>query len=159
MGSTAAKRKQRIGCDYVHSAVDDHALLAYCEIHTDEQGATAAGFLLRAAAFFASCGVDRIEEVMTETTGPTPRAKRSPTSLTRSGPVTPPSVPTVPGRTAKSNDSTAPSRPNGPGNGSASATTNAPTLCHHASSTTTIDADTPPADVAHPSAESHQHDG
>jgi len=66
MGSTAAKKKQRIGYDYIHSAVDDHTRLAYCEIHPDEQGPTAAGFLTRAAEFFASCGVDRIEAVMTD---------------------------------------------------------------------------------------------
>jgi len=66
MGSTAAKKKQRIGYDYIHSAVDDHTRLAYSEIHPDEQGATAAGFLTRAAEFFASCGVDRIEAVMTD---------------------------------------------------------------------------------------------
>ena len=66
MGSTAARKKQRIGYDYIHSAVDDHTRLAYSEIHPDEQGPTAAGFLTRAAEFFASCGVDRIEAVMTD---------------------------------------------------------------------------------------------
>ena len=37
----------RVGYDYVHSAVDDHTRLAYSEIHTDEKGDTAAGFLAR----------------------------------------------------------------------------------------------------------------
>jgi transposase InsO family protein len=64
--SLTAKKKNRIGYDYVHSAVDDHSRLAYSEIHSDEQGATAAGFLLRAAEFFASCGIDQINEVMTD---------------------------------------------------------------------------------------------
>ena len=35
-------------------------------IETDEQGPTAAGFLLRAAAFFTSTGIDRVEAVMTD---------------------------------------------------------------------------------------------
>jgi transposase InsO family protein len=63
---TSARRKQRIGYDYVHSAVDDHSRLAYSEIHPDEQGDTAAGFLTRAAHFFATCGISRIEAVMTD---------------------------------------------------------------------------------------------
>lgn len=66
MGSTAAKKKARIGYDYVHSAVDDHSRLAYSEILADEQGDTAAGFLRRSAAFFAAHGIARIEAVMTD---------------------------------------------------------------------------------------------
>lgn len=65
MGSTNAKRKARIGYDYVHSAVDDHSRLAYSEILNDEKGVTAAGFLERAAGFFAAHGVS-IEAVMTD---------------------------------------------------------------------------------------------
>jgi len=64
--STAAKRKARIGYDYVHSAVDDHSRLAYSEILDDEKGHTAAGFIARAAQFFASCGINRIDAVMTD---------------------------------------------------------------------------------------------
>lgn len=65
-GTTYARRKQRIGYDYVHSAVDDHSRLAYSEIHSDEQGTTAAGFLTRAARFFTAHGITRIEAVMTD---------------------------------------------------------------------------------------------
>jgi transposase InsO family protein len=54
------------GYDYVHSAVDDRSRLAYAEIHPDERGATCAGFLARAAAFFASRGIDRVEAVMSD---------------------------------------------------------------------------------------------
>ncbi len=54
------------GFDYVHSAVDDHSRLAYSEIHPDERGGTCAGFLTRAAAFFASHGIDRIDQVMSD---------------------------------------------------------------------------------------------
>lgn len=64
--STAARKKARIGYDYVHSAVDDHSRLAYSEILSDEQGDTCAGFIKRAAVFFATCGIDRIEAVMTD---------------------------------------------------------------------------------------------
>lgn len=42
MGSTAAKKKARIGYDYVHSMVDDHSRLAYSEILPDENGPTCA---------------------------------------------------------------------------------------------------------------------
>jgi len=66
IGSSAAKRRTRIGYDYIHSAVDDHSRLAYSEILNDEKGDTAAGFLTRAAEFFASCGIDRIEAFMTD---------------------------------------------------------------------------------------------
>jgi transposase InsO family protein len=58
--------RRAVGYDYVHSAVDDHSRLAYSEVHPDERGATCAGFLARAAAFFASCGIARIEEVMSD---------------------------------------------------------------------------------------------
>lgn len=56
----------RIGFDYVHAAVDDHTRLAYAEIHPDEKGATAAGFLTRAAAYFAGHGITRIERVISD---------------------------------------------------------------------------------------------
>jgi transposase InsO family protein len=60
-GSTRA-----IGYDYVHSAIDDHSRLAYSEIHPDEQGTTCAGVMGRAAEFFASMGITRIERVMSD---------------------------------------------------------------------------------------------
>ena len=66
MGSTAAKKKARIGYDYVHSMVDDHTRLAYSEILPDEKGETAASFILRAAAYFATFGITRIERVLTD---------------------------------------------------------------------------------------------
>ncbi len=66
MGSTAAKVRARIGYDYVHSMVDDHSRLAYSEILDNEQGATCAGFITRAAEYFAAHGIPRIERVMTD---------------------------------------------------------------------------------------------
>jgi transposase InsO family protein len=59
-------KKQKIGFDYVHAAVDDHSRLAYAEVLPDEKGATAAGFLLRAAEHFAAHGIPRIERVITD---------------------------------------------------------------------------------------------
>ena len=65
--TVAAKaRRPRIGYDYVHAAVDDHSRLAYAEILPDEKGATAAAFLLRAAAHFAAHGITRIQRVLTD---------------------------------------------------------------------------------------------
>jgi transposase InsO family protein len=66
MGSTAAKKRAKIGYDYVHSLVDDYSRLAYSEILPDETGATCAAFLERAAAYFADKGITRIERVMTD---------------------------------------------------------------------------------------------
>lgn len=56
----------RVGFDYVHAVIDDHSRLAYAEIHDDEKGATAAGVLLRAAEFFTSCGIPKIERVLSD---------------------------------------------------------------------------------------------
>ncbi|NHC45353.1 IS481 family transposase [Motilibacter aurantiacus] len=66
MGSTAAKKKARIGFDYVHSAVDDHSRLAYSEVLPDEKGSTCAAFLARAAASFRAAGITTVERVMTD---------------------------------------------------------------------------------------------
>jgi transposase InsO family protein len=66
MGSTGARKRARIGYDYVHSMVDDHSRLAYSEILPNEQGPTCAAFLLRAADYFAAHGIARIERVITD---------------------------------------------------------------------------------------------
>lgn len=66
IGRTSLQKKARIGFDYVHSLVDDHSRLAYSEILPDEKGPTCAAFLLRAAAYFATFGIARIERVMTD---------------------------------------------------------------------------------------------
>jgi transposase InsO family protein len=56
----------RVGFDYVHAVIDDNTRLAYAEIHGDETGKTAAGVLIRAAEFFASCGIPKIERVISD---------------------------------------------------------------------------------------------
>lgn len=65
-GDTYAHKVARTGFDYVHSAVDDYSRLAYSEILADEKGATCAAFLLRAAQYFATYGLTRIERVITD---------------------------------------------------------------------------------------------
>ncbi len=66
MGTTGAKKRTRIGFDYIHSVVDDHSRLAYSEVLPDEKGPTCAEFLLRAAAYFVTRGIISIERVMTD---------------------------------------------------------------------------------------------
>jgi len=65
--ATAAQRhkREKIGYDYVHAAVDDHSRLAYAEILSDETGPTCAAFVLRAALFFISHGIG-VREVITD---------------------------------------------------------------------------------------------
>jgi transposase InsO family protein len=65
-GRSEKVRGRGIGYDYVHSLVDDHSRLAYSEIHSDEKGSTCAGFLSRAADYFAAHGITRIERVITD---------------------------------------------------------------------------------------------
>lgn len=64
-GRSEKVRGRGIGYDYVHTAIDDHSRLAYAEIHGDEKGATAAGFLERAVAFYDRVGVT-VERVITD---------------------------------------------------------------------------------------------
>jgi transposase InsO family protein len=64
-GRSEQVRGRGIGYDYIHAAVDDHSRLAYAEILPDEKGSTAAGFLTRAAAWFATHHIT-IERVLTD---------------------------------------------------------------------------------------------
>jgi transposase InsO family protein len=59
-------KRTKVGYDYVHAAVDDHSRAAYAESLPDEKGPTCAAFLRRAAAYFASIGIERIETIMTD---------------------------------------------------------------------------------------------
>jgi len=62
----AAKRRSgALGWEFCHVAVDDATRLAYAEVLPDEKGPTAAGFLRRAAAWFASMGIT-VEAVMSD---------------------------------------------------------------------------------------------
>jgi transposase InsO family protein len=53
------------GYAFIHHAVDDYSRLAYSEILTNERKETAAGFWLRARAFFAEAGI-AVQAVMTD---------------------------------------------------------------------------------------------
>ena len=65
MGSTSARKKTRVGYDYVHSVVDDHSRFAYSEILDDEKGSTTAAFFTRALTRFEAHGIT-VEAVMTD---------------------------------------------------------------------------------------------
>lgn len=57
--------KQYVGYEFCHSMVDDHSRVAYTEVLDTDNAEAAAGFMLRAAAWFAGLGF-RIDRVMTD---------------------------------------------------------------------------------------------
>jgi hypothetical protein len=60
------RRKSRpAGYWYIHNAVDDHTRLAYSELLDNERKETAAGFWLRANAYFNSVGIT-VSRVLTD---------------------------------------------------------------------------------------------
>lgn len=68
LGRTAGNRnngKRGLGYAYLHHAVDDHTRVGYSESLDDEKKETAAGFWLRANAYFASIGI-QVTAVMTD---------------------------------------------------------------------------------------------
>ena len=65
-GRSEEVRGRGLGYDYIHSLIDDHSRLAYCEILPDEKGLTCANFLTRAATYFHAAGITRIHRVMTD---------------------------------------------------------------------------------------------
>jgi transposase InsO family protein len=54
---TGAEKRERVGYEIAHSAIDDHSRLAYTEIHRDEKAETVVGFTARAIAFFKDHGI------------------------------------------------------------------------------------------------------
>jgi transposase InsO family protein len=72
-GQRSSQRRTRVngrltgvaGWEFVHVCVDDATRLAYVEVLADEKAITAAGFLRRAKAFYASHGIT-VERVMTD---------------------------------------------------------------------------------------------
>jgi transposase InsO family protein len=58
-------RKGATGWEFVHVCVDDATRLAYVEVLADEKGATAAGFLRRAVAWFRGMGIT-VERVLSD---------------------------------------------------------------------------------------------
>lgn len=65
MGSSWARKKAKVGYDYIHSVVDDHSRFAYSEILPDETAATTVAFFERAIEEFAAHGVT-ITALMTD---------------------------------------------------------------------------------------------
>jgi len=59
------KQRRVTGWEFVHVAVDDATRLAYAEVLADERGPTAAGFLRRAVAWFASFGI-AVERILSD---------------------------------------------------------------------------------------------
>jgi transposase InsO family protein len=61
-------RRQLVGWEYVHIAIDDATRLAYVEVLANEKAITAVGFLRRAIAHFASYGITT-ERLITDNGG------------------------------------------------------------------------------------------
>jgi transposase InsO family protein len=59
------RRVGTVGWEFVHVCVDDATRLAYVEVLADEKGATAAGFLRRAVAWFGGMGIT-VERVLSD---------------------------------------------------------------------------------------------
>jgi transposase len=65
----AGRRRNTVGWDVVHVAIDDATRLAYVEVLPDEKARTAAAFLRRACQFYARHGIT-IERVITDNGAP-----------------------------------------------------------------------------------------
>jgi transposase InsO family protein len=67
-GRKTESRKDRpgMGFVYLHACVDDHSRYAYVEQHPDQRAETAAGFMRRAIAHYASLGLEAPEAVMSD---------------------------------------------------------------------------------------------
>jgi len=63
--SREGRQRRATGWEFVHVCVDDATRLAYVEVLDDERGATAAGFLRRAVAWFSSMGIT-VERVLSD---------------------------------------------------------------------------------------------
>jgi transposase InsO family protein len=61
----AGKRRNTVGWEYVHIAIDDYSRPAYAEVLPDEKAATAIGFLRRAVAFYRRYGIS-VERLLTD---------------------------------------------------------------------------------------------
>ena len=65
----AGVRRNTVGWDAIHIAIDDATRLAYAEVLPDETGATAAAFLRRAVAFYARYGI-HVQRLLTDNGSP-----------------------------------------------------------------------------------------
>lgn len=55
--TSGAEKRERVGWEFCHSAIDDHTRIAFTEIHRDEKAATVVGFIERALAFYRALGI------------------------------------------------------------------------------------------------------
>ncbi len=62
-------KRQVVGWECVHIAIDDATRLAYAEVLTDEKATTAIGFLRRAIAFYERHGM-KVQELLTDNGAP-----------------------------------------------------------------------------------------
>ena len=65
----AGVRRQTVGWECVHIAIDDCTRLAYAEVLKDEKATTAAAFLRRAVEFFARHGIE-VKRLLTDNGSP-----------------------------------------------------------------------------------------
>ena len=61
----AGRRRNTVGWEYVHIAVDDYSRLAYAEVLLDEKATTAAAFLRRAVTYYRRHGI-QVERILTD---------------------------------------------------------------------------------------------
>ena len=62
---SGAEKRMRVGHEFVHSLLDDHARWVYSELHPDEQAATVTGFVERGLAAFAAEGI-QVKRLMSD---------------------------------------------------------------------------------------------
>jgi transposase InsO family protein len=137
------------GHGFIHAAVDDHSRLAYAEIHPDEQGATAAGFLERAVAWYATRGIT-IQRVLTDNGG-CYRSHLWRDTCQSLGIAPRRTRPYRPQTNGRSSGSTAPCSPSGSTGGSTPANQPAAGRSHHGCTGTTITGPTLASAGTHPS--------
>jgi transposase InsO family protein len=61
----AGRKRNTVGYEFVHVAVDDYSRLAYAEVLADEKASAAIGFLRRAVAFYRRHGIE-VERILTD---------------------------------------------------------------------------------------------
>jgi transposase InsO family protein len=61
----AGNRRNTVGWDFIHIAIDDCTRLAYAEVLADEKAPTVVAFLRRAVAFFTRHGI-RVQRLLTD---------------------------------------------------------------------------------------------
>src|SRR4051812_30171760 len=82
--SSGAEKRMRVGCEWVHSLVDDHSRYAYSELHRDERAATVTGFLERGLAAFAAHKME-VKPLMSDNAWPSPQNRALAELLPRHG--------------------------------------------------------------------------